>query len=73
MLARIILLAVLIWLVFALFRKHRRAAGESGHAPQTTQDMVRCEVCGIHQPKSESLLKNGRYYCCEVHSNASKP
>jgi uncharacterized protein len=30
--------------------------------------MVSCAHCGIHLPKNESLLADGKYYCCAAHS-----
>ncbi|TMQ77975.1 hypothetical protein ACCUM_2426 [Candidatus Accumulibacter phosphatis] len=29
--------------------------------------MVQCAHCGVNQPVSESVLANGRYYCCAAH------
>ncbi len=33
--------------------------------------MVQCAHCGVNQPISESLLANGRYYCCAAHLRES--
>ena len=35
--------------------------------PQIEEDMVRCARCGVHQPKSESILSEGEYYCSQEH------
>jgi uncharacterized protein len=29
--------------------------------------MVRCVQCGVHLPKSESILAGGNYYCSDAH------
>ncbi|MFA5081187.1 MAG: PP0621 family protein [Hydrogenophilaceae bacterium] len=31
------------------------------------EDMVRCKVCGVNMPRSEALLAQGSFYCCEEH------
>lgn len=36
--------------------------------PPAAQDMVRCEVCGLHLPRSESLSDGrGRNFCSPEH------
>jgi uncharacterized protein len=29
--------------------------------------MVACAGCGVHLPRSEALLSQGRFYCSEEH------
>jgi len=31
------------------------------------EDMVRCQVCGVNLPRSEALMSQGRFYCCDEH------
>ncbi len=31
------------------------------------EDMVRCSKCGVHLPKSESILAGGEFFCSEAH------
>ncbi len=31
------------------------------------EDMVRCARCGVHLPRSESILSGGEFYCSEEH------
>jgi len=38
-----------------------RAATSSG------EEMVECEQCGVHLPRSESLMSRGAFYCSEEH------
>ncbi len=68
MLGKILLLGLAIWLVLTMLRQYRRSVDE--HPPQGTQsqDMVRCAHCGVHIPKSESIERDGRTYCCIEHS-----
>lgn len=41
-----------------------------GNAPET---MVRCAHCGVHLPRSEALLQNGRTWCSEEHARLGAP
>jgi uncharacterized protein len=34
------------------------------------EDMVRCAHCGVHIPKSESILAGGNYFCGAEHRDA---
>jgi len=31
------------------------------------EDMVRCAVCKVNLPRSEALLSQGKFYCCDEH------
>jgi len=66
-LAKILLLAIAIWLLLKVLKGYRRSIGAEPPVAKTS-DMVRCERCGVHVPVSESFLKDGKHYCCEAHS-----
>jgi uncharacterized protein len=38
------------------------------HARSLAEPIVRCAVCGVHAPKSESLFVEGRYFCSAEHA-----
>jgi uncharacterized protein len=66
MLLKLVLLVVGIWLIYVIFRGY----GKSLQKPQpevAEEDMVRCAHCGVHQPKSESILSEGKFYCSQEH------
>jgi uncharacterized protein len=66
MLLKLILLCGGIWLVYRFFRGN----GKHQQQPQTPvieEDMVRCIHCGVHQPKSESILSGGEFFCSQEH------
>jgi uncharacterized protein len=65
---KIILLVLGVWLLVVLLRQYRRGVDASGKALTAPEHMVRCAVCGVHLPKTESIMKKGTYYCCEEHS-----
>ena len=54
--------AVVYWLLKSYLRQPQKPA-----VPESSEYMVRCVQCGIHQPRSESILAGGEYFCCEAH------
>jgi uncharacterized protein len=39
------------------------------HGPrQLAEPMVRCAVCGVHAPKSDSIAAGGGYFCSAEHA-----
>ena len=36
------------------------------------EDMVRCKVCGVHLPRSESLESRDEFFCSEEHRRIAK-
>ncbi len=71
MLLKLILLGVGIWLIYRIFRGYGKSL-QQPPPPPIEDDMVRCTYCGVHQPKSESILSNGKFYCSQEHRNLGK-
>lgn len=45
-------------------------AGKRDELPReekSPEDMVRCVVCKVNLPRSEALLSQGKFYCCDEH------
>jgi uncharacterized protein len=42
-------------------------AGPAANARTAVTEMVACEVCGVHLPKSEALIGSRGIYCSEAH------
>ncbi|MFM0338415.1 PP0621 family protein [Paraburkholderia fungorum] len=78
----ILLFVVGQWLVKAL-RRHdaqasqRTGAGANGGTresasaqarPQLPEPMIRCVECGVHAPKSDSVVVAGQPFCCPAHA-----
>lgn len=70
----VILIAVaVIWLWRSNRQAEKRASvpPRPGTRPQPTQpatEMVECQVCHVHLPRSEALIGGqGGSYCCEAH------
>jgi uncharacterized protein len=71
--AKILLLAIAIWLLYAVVNRYLKGVAQQDQTPANPEDMVQCAHCGVHLPKSESLLVEDRHYCCEAHSLQHKP
>lgn len=65
--SRLILIVAIVALVYWLLSSYRRQTPKQDESPNS-QDMVSCAYCGIHLPKSESIVANEKYYCCTAHS-----
>jgi uncharacterized protein len=64
----LLVLAPLRMLGVARFPQARRTGAPRDRAAER---MVQCAHCGVNQPVSESLLADGRYYCCAAHLRES--
>lgn len=40
----------------------------SGNTPSLAEPVVRCAACGVHAPRSESVLVGQQYFCCAEHA-----
>lgn len=63
---RLIFLVAIFALVYWLLRSYHREPRKPD-APDFSEEMVRCAQCGVHLPKSESILASGEYFCSEAH------
>ena len=67
---KFILLALVVVLAYWIFTSYKRKSGrKTGQAPRngSAEDMVRCEQCGVHLPRSESLMSGQTFYCSADH------
>jgi uncharacterized protein len=68
----LLLLAIVLAVIWFL-RNHRRGDEPRQDPPRQDklgepQDMVRCQVCSVHLPRTDALPGPGeRYYCCADH------
>lgn len=73
--SRLIFIIAVVAIVYLLLKSYRKRVIGQGPDSGTQQagraeDMVRCIYCGVHLPKSEAILADGRHYCCEAHRSA---
>ncbi len=46
----------------------QRHAARSAASQPLLQDMVRCNACAVHVPKTDAVAgRQGAYYCCAEH------
>ena len=69
-----LLLLALVFLVAVILRTAQapRVRRDRPRAERAPEAMVKCAYCGVNQPVSESLLTQGRYYCCAAHRRAAE-
>lgn len=67
-LAKFLLLIAVFVVAYAVIRSNTRRRDTGHEAPRGgAEDMVRCKVCGVHLPRSESLTSGGESFCSEEH------
>ncbi len=66
MLARLFILAVLVGLALYVWRAWRDARRKA--STRTIEDMVRCARCGMHVPRAEARMVDGKGYCSAAHA-----
>jgi uncharacterized protein len=65
---RIVVLLIIAFLVWLVFRGFFRAQVRGGQAPVQSrsvkgEDMVACSRCGVNLPRSEAEAKEGVFFC----------
>lgn len=65
---KIFLLVIAAFVVYWYIKSYGRKI-QKPDAPKSegAEDMVRCAHCGVHLPKSESILSLGNYFCSDEH------
>ena len=64
--SRLLFLLAIGIVVYLLLRSYRKQAPKQDES-QAAEEMVRCEQCGVHLPRSESFLAGGKYFCSDEH------
>jgi len=67
--AKIILLILALLLVYWVFSSRRkgRQPVNDDKPEKMAEKIVVCAHCQLHVPESESVVFDGRHYCCEEH------
>lgn len=72
---RLLLLFAICAVIFFLFKRLYaigKVSKNSEKKMNVAEDMVACQHCGVHLPKSESLQYDDVFYCCEAHYRAAE-
>ncbi len=64
--SRLLFILAAVVVVYWLLKTYRKQPPKQ-ETPTASEDMVRCAQCGVHLPKSESILAGGKSFCCDAH------
>ena len=63
------LLALLLgWVGFSLIKKFMSQVPASSSKKKTRQKMLACSVCETYIPEQDAIIKNGKIFCSQEHS-----
>ena len=62
-----LLLIIAVTIGIVLWFKRSSSVARVPRKEKAPEDMVRCEVCQVNLPRSEAILTQGRFYCCDEH------
>lgn len=66
--SRLFMLLAIVIAVYLLVKSYRKGSTQDqAMDPNAAEDMVRCAQCGVHLPRSESILAAGNYFCSAAH------
>ncbi|WP_027995416.1 PP0621 family protein [Simplicispira psychrophila] len=68
-----LVLFLVLALVYAVWRSQNRPSAPPPRARPplpAPQDMVACQRCGLHLPRSEAVGSGQRHYCCAEHQRS---
>ncbi len=71
---KFVVLVIVVLVVLFVLKSYLRGAQskQQVRAPDPANDdmantMVRCAQCGVHVPRSESILSRSKFFCSEEH------
>ena len=63
------LLALLLgWVGFSLIKKFMSQVPARSSKKKTGQKMLACSVCETYIPEQDAIIKNGKIFCSQEHS-----
>ena len=70
--SRLFFLLAIVVAIYLLVRSYGKNATQQDKSvtKDAAEDMVRCAHCGVHLPKSESMLVSGKFFCSAAHRDA---
>lgn len=73
-LIRLLIIIAIVWLLVIAVRRllasGKRVADK--RQERLTENMVRCEVCGLHVPEKEAVREGSHQYCSESHRDTAR-
>lgn len=73
-LAKFLLLIAVFVIAYMVIKNGSKRGDSAKRGPDAgrEEDMVRCKICGLHLPRSESLRSGDEFYCSEEHLRIAK-
>jgi uncharacterized protein len=67
-------LGIVVYLIVSRMRSQgeRKQARDAPPTSTLPEDMVRCAVCKVHLPRSESFVSRGQHFCSDEHLKLAK-
>ncbi len=59
---KLIVVLLVVWLGFSLFKKIRKRPSELSQKPSGNK-MLACSTCKTHIPENEAIIQNNKVYC----------
>lgn len=66
----ILAIAALVYLLINSYRRNALRKNAEAKDRLAAEDMVRCEHCGVHLPKGESIQAQQKFFCDTKHRDA---
>lgn len=64
---KLIVIALVLWLAFSLFKKFRKPVEGIEKNTNSNKKMLACSVCKMHIPEDEAIVQNGQIFCSKEH------
>jgi formylmethanofuran dehydrogenase subunit E len=69
---KLIFWGIVIWLIIKLTKYALKANQNNSPEVKSSEEanienMVECDQCHVHLPRSEAFLVNGKFYCTKAH------
>ncbi len=64
---KLLFLVLAIVVAWAALKSYRKSRPPGVPPAAAAEDMVRCTHCGVHLPRSESHMKDEKFFCSEEH------
>ncbi|MDO9151805.1 MAG: PP0621 family protein [Methylotenera sp.] len=75
---KLIFLGIVIWLIIKLAKYALKANQNNSPEVKSSEEanienMVECDQCHVHLPRSEAFLVDGKFYCTKAHIKSDAP
>ena len=65
--SKFLLILIVVLAAYWIIKSYKRKSTRAKDATAAPEDMVRCEQCGVHLPRSESVMTRELFFCSTEH------